>query len=87
MMSLVYVLKHCCNGWVASLVDLRHIQWHLHDMSGYNTSGKLPAENMFDLLFSFTLCFVLDNLRSKRLYCFVSGDKGMWIHLNVVLPY
>lgn len=56
MGSLVYILEHCSNGWVVDLVNLRHMQWHLHDTSDYNTSGKLPAEDMFGL--SFTLCFV-----------------------------
>lgn len=56
--SFVHILKHCSNGWVVNLVTLRHMQWHLHDMSGYNTSDKLPAKDMFCLLFSFILYFV-----------------------------
>lgn len=62
MQSLVSILKHCSNGWVVYLGNLRDMQWHLYDMSGYNTSGKLPADDMFGLLFSFTLCFVKDLL-------------------------
>lgn len=48
---------------------------HIHDMSGYNTSGvvQLPAEDMFGLgffwvFFYFVLCerfSVLDNLGAK----------------------
>lgn len=89
MRSLVHILKHCSN--VVNLVNLRRMQWHLHDTSGYNTSGKLPAENMFGLLLFFYFMLherfsVLDNLGSKRLCCFVSGDFAFNIVRDLHMP-